>query len=671
MNRILIVTILILLGSWGTRAGSTELLRKKEKEKKEQKVDSLKIGIDFLKRYLSEKEGWYVPGKNLKQSMQGIVSHFESGPLDSLINKIDYYRQFDNLLWVDRRPEDIPMPDSISGVVSNVELEETLMRIDRNVKTSFFDSIIVVPPVLFADIEQKIDIIEEGEEEHIFADGKRAMPDSISINVHDTIWNKMSDSLRQETFANARKSYLDSIRREYNDSLIYAYRDSVSADYRTKYVQLFSDSIQRYYSDSIRLNNITRIKEWNDSVVHITNQRIAGLLGYLSNKAINDSVDVNVLDIDGNPLTLRLKNNDPYYMRVWMKNQQRDSLSVRIENINRRTMRMYIDDGVSFNRFTVAEKKDYIFDYKKPSKKINKVSKKVDVYGPWTLSGDGTVGFTQTHVGDYWKKGGNSSMSILFVLKGKALYKKNKINWATNGELRNGWARLGGDNVENKLRKSSDKLYVASRLGVSAFKKWFYSAEASFETQLFNGYKYSSPKKQISAFMAPGTFKFKLGMDYKPHKNMSVFVSPITMKTVWVLSDDVDKSSYGINKESSKKKFTVPGLNFDLSWKKEVTDDITYRTKVRAFFDYTNPFKKKDIWWENNIVMQLTQRMNMRLETYLKYYQNEKFDEKYTNAEGEEATRKVAKWQFKELFNIGFSYKINKRVYKRKVKIPM
>lgn len=669
MNRLIIVLTFIFLGGFWSEAAQPVFKKKKKAKIVEQ--DTLKEGIDFLKRYLSDKNGWYVPGKHLRQSMQGLVSHFESGPIDSLVNNINYYQQFENLKWVDRRPEDVPSPNTVPGVVTANRLEEKLKIIDRNVKGSFFDSIIVVPGILFTNLEEKLNLVEEGNEKEIFAQKKRAMPDSISVNIPDSIWNEMSDSLRYHTFVSARKAYFDSVRRAYNDSLIYAYRDSVSKEYRTKYVQSYSDSIQRFYIDSIKRFNYERVKTWNDSVIWTTNQKISQHLGYLANRAINDSLDVDILDIDGRPLTLRLKNNDPYYMRVWMKNQQRDSLSVRIENIDRRTLRMYIDDGVSFNRFSLAENKDFLFDYKAPKKNLRKVNKKVNVYGPWSLSGDGTVGFTQTHVGEYWKKGGNSSMSILFVLKGKAIYKRNKINWESGAELRNGWARLGGDNVENKLRKSSDKLYMSSRLGISAFKKWFYSAEASFETQLFNGYKYSSPKQQISAFMAPGTFKFKLGMDYKPHKNLSIFVSPITMKTVWVLDEDVDKSSFGIDKDSSKKKFTVPGLNFDLAWKREITDDITYRTKVRAFFDYTNPFKKKDIWWENNIVMQLTQRLNMRLETYLKYYQNEKFDVKYINDQGEEATKKEARWQFKELFNIGFSYKINKRVYKRRVKIPM
>jgi hypothetical protein len=128
------------------------------------------------------------------------------------------------------------------------------------------------------------------------------------------------------------------------------------------------------------------------------------------------------------------------------------------------------------------------------------------------------VGFTQTYLSN-WKKGGKSAMSILLVGRGYANYSVNKIKWENSAELRNGWIKPG----DEMIQKNDDKFRLTSRLGVSAFQKWYYSSELDFETQFFNGYKYPNTERPISAFLAPGRFLAKVGLDYKPHKNFSLF----------------------------------------------------------------------------------------------------------------------------------------------------
>ncbi len=96
-----------------------------------------------------------------------------------------------------------------------------------------------------------------------------------------------------------------------------------------------------------------------------------------------------------------------------------------------------------------------------------------------------------------------------------------------------GWIRPGGE--ESELQKNDDKLEFTSRFGVSAFKKWYYSAELNYETQFFRGYKYptSSNPDPISAFMSPAKTFFKIGFDYKPNNNFSLLLSPLTLKNMY------------------------------------------------------------------------------------------------------------------------------------------
>ena len=120
---------------------------------------------------------------------------------------------------------------------------------------------------------------------------------------------------------------------------------------------------------------------------------------------------------------------------------------------------------------------------------VEKVFTGPDDYDPTcdimvTIGGDGTTQFTQTHINDYWKKGGSSALSILVVAKGFANFSSEKIKWENNIEVRNGWVKPGKD----KIQKNDDKFEIASRLGISAIQKWYYSTEANFQTQFLSHY---------------------------------------------------------------------------------------------------------------------------------------------------------------------------------------
>jgi len=82
------------------------------------------------------------------------------------------------------------------------------------------------------------------------------------------------------------------------------------------------------------------------------------------------------------------------------------------------------------------------------------------------------------------------------------------------------------------------------------------------------------------------------------------------------------------------------------------------------FINYQNPFKKLDINWENTVVAQLTDRINLTFNLYMLYDDNVTFATGRYDANGTQIYK--PKWQTKELTTIGFSYKINKQIYQRK-----
>ena len=48
----------------------------------------------------------------------------------------------------------------------------------------------------------------------------------------------------------------------------------------------------------------------------------------------------------GESKDILLQNGNERYSRVWLKNEQNDSLRVMIKNTDKRSMQMLIDDGV-------------------------------------------------------------------------------------------------------------------------------------------------------------------------------------------------------------------------------------------------------------------------------------------------------------------------------------
>ena len=80
--------------------------------------------------------------------------------------------------------------------------------------------------------------------------------------------------------------------------------------------------------------------------------------------------------------------------------------------------------------------------------------------------------------------------------------------------------------------------------------------------------------------------------------------------------------------------------------------------------NYKEPFRKFDINWENTLVAQLNDRINLTFMLNMMYDDNITFPTGRMDAKGVEIFK--PKLQTKELMTVGFSYKINRHVYKRR-----
>lgn len=626
----------------------------------------LETSLDMLKRYFYGDNQWYVARPSVARDVKGLIDFIENEPIDTVVGNLN--KSFEiGQTFVFRLPENVSDSLQVQGFFPHTELLKRLNVETRNLQNEFKNKEPRIPASAIANLDEKLKLIPAGKGMELFKYGVYLMPAELEIPevIPDSVLNSTEDFNRLVKTDSLREVYIEQKRLAYNDSLVSVYVDSLKADYLQKEFEKELNYQVRRLTDSVKVNNYNVLRAYNETVVSAVNDSIGTVLKTLADYAdFIDSTEISILNFTGRQTDILLKNGNEYFARVWLKNIQNDSLSVLVRSTDKKTISILIDDGVTFSRYKPKETKE--FDFRTLENNITSLTKVGNTYKvetPWIVGGDGHVGFSQTYLAN-WEKGGQSAVSSLIVLKGFANYKREDglIKWENSGELRNGLIYQGGD--QRELQKNDDKFELTTRFGVSAYKKWYYSSEFNVNTQLFRGYKY--PKKDnpepYSAFLAPVRTFFKLGMEYKPNKNFSVLLSPLTVKNVYVRDTSlVDQTRFGIDAE--RKSFWEPGMNADLYFKKTFAENITYETKYKMFVNYKNPFQKQDVSWENIVNLKLNEFINMSFLLHLIYDGDVKFPVYDVN---DVKIGEKSKLQVKEYFSIGFIYKINHKVMNSK-----
>jgi hypothetical protein len=625
-------------------------------------VDSISLSIQYLKEHIQSGKDWQIDNPEIYKMINGLIHFTEDERIDSILIKLEKFQQNADFKYINRSPSQVKDSLKVSGYLSNPMILEKMKKLDRAIWHGVDMSTIPLPENLTSTSNNKILPIPEGDEQTIIRRTKIVLPDSlINVNANPDPRSKAPNDFNRIKKRQAiRTQLLEEARQNYNSRVSQMNLDSAIVAYRKYAVKVYSDSLQNILRDSLKTQNQNILTLYNDSIVRSVNDSINQFVLRLQRYAQNDSIPIYIYSLSGKPTQIWLKNTHRSINRMYIKNVQNDSIGIQLMNIDKHALGIAIEDNVSFDHISQKQRREINLDRYTPDLKLNKIQKKYDVVAPWEYGGFGHFGFSQSYLNN-WKAGGNSSFASLLVLKGYANYSNDKIKWENSGEIRDGWIRQGG-NID-QIQKNDDKLELISRLGLIAYKKWYYSTEIDFITQFFNGYNYPDKSTLISTFMSPAKTMFKLGFDYKPNKNFSLFLSPITAKYVFIKDTArVDQTKYGISANSQS--LWEPGLNTDLRYKIDLTPRISYETKYKMFLNYQQPFQKIDLNWENTVIANLTDRINMTFMLYLLYDSNVTFPTGEFGTDGKEIYK--AKLQTKEMFTIGFSYKINKKVYSRK-----
>jgi len=206
-----------------------------------------------------------------------------------------------------------------------------------------------------------------------------------------------------------------------------------------------------------------------------------------------------------------------------------------------------------------------------------------------------------------WAAGGDDfSFSLSTSLNLYAFYKKDKTSWDNVLNANFGYINttsLGG-------RKNDDRIDLISKYGYALNSKLNLTSLINFRTQAIKGYSYiettkgSFKKNFASNFLSPAYALISQGLEYKPIKGFTAFVSPITSRWIIVMDDTLStRGDYGVT--PGKKSLTQLGSFATLSYNKSFNKYINYRGRLDLFSNYQQNPSNVDLYMTNVLTAKL------------------------------------------------------------------
>jgi len=201
-----------------------------------------------------------------------------------------------------------------------------------------------------------------------------------------------------------------------------------------------------------------------------------------------------------------------------------------------------------------------------------------------------------------WAGGGDEfSLSVNSALIVFARRKHKKFTWDTALELGLGFIKTSSLG----LRKNDDKIDLVSKHNYYLSSKLNLGTLLNFRTQFLNGYSYTDTSKIIaSAFLSPGYVLISEGIDYKPNKRMSMFVSPITSRWVIVSNDSLsEKAAYGV--DSGRHSINQLGAFATFNYNADLVKNFNYRVRLDLFSNYRKNPWNVDVYMTNMLTIKV------------------------------------------------------------------
>jgi hypothetical protein len=266
-----------------------------------------------------------------------------------------------------------------------------------------------------------------------------------------------------------------------------------------------------------------------------------------------------------------------------------------------------------------------------------------------------------------WAAGGDNAVSLIGLLNAFANFKNEHTSWENSLDLGYGLIANGKqikDLDAKSFRKNEDRIELNSKYGRKAIGNFFYSGMVNFRTQFAPGYADFEQNIMNSNFMAPGYLTIALGMDWKPVKYFSFFLSPATGKYTFVLDDSLaNAGAFGVDQAvyDANGFLITPGRQFRpefgasmvVKFQKDIMKNVNLKTNLSLFNNFTdkNTANRKniDVNWDAALNLKVNKFISASIITQLIY----DHDILIKLPDGLQGRRT----QWKQILGVGFSYK--------------
>ena len=401
------------------------------------------------------------------------------------------------------------------------------------------------------------------------------------------------------------------------------------------------------------------------------------------NVTFKDTVIVNPLFLPpvfkpGNLLPVKGLTLDPlpaYYIeKSWekppykpVKVLQKETIRLQIQNLAYRHIQYHLPSVFRYSADKLPSETIHVIE-NHDEVKITVESKNVNVseytapvkFIPdrkyWISSFESSFKFSENSTSTNWHSGPTKTTILNIFSRNivKYNYEKDLIKMDNTLELRLNLYNAPNDTIR-KYKVSEDFLRLHSNFGVKAFKKWYYTFDAEFKSQLFSNYQENTMIKQ-AGLLSPYTFNFGLGMKYDhTHKYkrfdrslvLSVNMAPLAYTYMSAISDSINWGRHGFPKDEEtgiyQHYLSKFGSTVDFNMTLKPNRDVTWKSRFKYFTSYDRVVAE----FENSLDFAMGRFFSTLL------YLNLRYDDGVTKPADNGSFI-----QWSQLISFGFNYKI-------------
>lgn len=258
-------------------------------------------------------------------------------------------------------------------------------------------------------------------------------------------------------------------------------------------------------------------------------------------------------------------------------------------------MRIILSVLFSFYTVFAFAQDETVKDLKKDANKTIQKDAADTSHTTWKKGGLYSLNLAQASLNNWAAGGDEFSLSINSLLSLYAFYQKDKQSWDNTFDFNLGYVNT----TSLGSRKNDDRFDLLSKYGYALNSKLNLSGLFNLRSQFFKGYTFPNNVKTFASdFMAPGYILLSAGLDYKPTKDLSIFISPSTAR--WVIVKDTalsNKGAYGVM--PGKKSILEFGAFASVNYLKAISKNISYKGRLDLFSNYKKKPQNVDVYMSN------------------------------------------------------------------------